>query len=71
MALHFLAATRVRKVELDSMPGCICLLPGVLMAGVGDWLDVEGHGRFRALKIEWTGPDSDEACITVEAVAGR
>lgn len=66
MALHFLARTRVRKANLDSVPGLICLFPGILMAGVGDWLDVEGYGRFRALKIEWTGPDNDEACITVE-----
>ena len=68
MALHSLARTRVRRVDLDSVPGCICLLPGIFMAGPGDWLDVEGHGRFRVLRVDWTGEHEDEACITVEKI---
>lgn len=71
MSLHFLPRTRVRTVNLDTMPGCICLVPGVLLCHQGDWIDVEELGRFRALKVEWKGENADEACTTVEVIGRK
>ena len=36
------------------------------MGHQGDWIDVEEMGRFQVLKIEWTGENMHEACITVD-----
>ncbi|MFC3860223.1 hypothetical protein ACFOPQ_05520 [Deinococcus antarcticus] len=37
------------------------------MGHQGNWiLDRRGVGRFQVLKIEWTGENMHEACITVD-----
>lgn len=35
------------------------------MCHQGNWIDVEELGRFQVLKIECTGENMHEACITV------